>query len=111
MAKTTPERVRAIAKHLVALSDDELNVVIDDAFMEVQTHKVKEANDERLNRYLAAHLGSLNVRQSSSEKVADLSMTYESHFSGKGLELTPYGQEYKRLLVQYAKPKLNLTVI
>ncbi|WP_100523416.1 DUF4054 domain-containing protein [Mycobacteroides abscessus] len=113
MAKTTPARVRAIAKHLVTLSDEELDVVIDDALMEVQDHKVKEAHEERLTRYLAAHLASLNIRQATLEKVADLQKGYNSNdlAVGKGLELTPYGQEYKRLLVQYSRPKFNLTVI
>lgn len=111
MAKTTPARVKAIAKHLVTLSDDELNIVIDDAFLEVTAHKVKEADEERLTRYLAAHLASFNARQSSTEKVADLSKSYVSISSGEGLESTQYGQEYKRLLVQYSRPKLNLTVI
>lgn len=113
MAKTTPEKVRSIAKHLASLSDDELNIVIDDAYMEVKGLKIKEEYEERLNRYLAAHLASLNIRQAVSERVGDLSKTYaESEQSvGKGLESTPYGQEYKRLLALYGRPKLNLTVI
>lgn len=111
MAKTTPVKVRAIAKHLVTLSDDELNIVIDDAFIEVSAHKVKAEHEERLTRYLAAHLASFNIRQASAEKVADLSKSYASISAGEGLDSTPYGQEYKRLLVKYSRPKLNLTVI
>lgn len=112
MATTTAARIKSIAKHLKELPDSDIEVFIDDAYMEVSDLNVKEEYEERLTRYLAAHLASLNVRQAMAEKVADMSRSYAPHelIAGKGLELTAYGQEYKRLVKKYGPPKLNLVV-
>lgn len=112
MAKTEPAKVRAIAKHLKQMTDEELSVVIDDAYGEVKVMQVKEQHEERLSRYLAAHLASLNIRRAQSEKVADLAKTYaQQSETSTGLGATQYGQEYERLLKLYIRPSLKLTVI
>lgn len=111
MANTDVARVRSIAKHLTTLSDDQLQVFIDDAYQEVTDLKVKEEYVEKLTRYLAAHLASLNVRQTQSESVGPMRKTYttQSINNNTGLGSTPYGQEYDRLVRKY-KPKINLAV-
>lgn len=114
MASTTPERVRSIAKHLSSLNDDELQIIIDDAYQEVKSLGINEEYEERLTRYLAAHLGSLNVRQTQSESVGPMRKDYstQSINNNTWLSATPYGQEYERLKNRLtAKSRINLTVI
>lgn len=110
---TTPEKVRGIANHLKSMTDDQLQIYIADATLELEGMKLKkEAGREVLTRYLAAHLTSLNLQRAQSQKVSDLSLTYASSAAGeKGLDSTEYGQEYQRLLRKYGLPKINLTVI
>ncbi len=110
---TTPLRVKSIAKHLTSLSDEQVLVLIEDATAEVLALPVKEEYKERLARYLAAHYGSLNVRQAQSETVGPLKRSYTSDAidRSKGLDGTSYGQEYLRLLKLYSPKKLHLTVL
>ncbi|KZM54915.1 hypothetical protein A3Q35_13225 [Aeribacillus pallidus] len=114
MAVTTPDRVRSIAKHLSALTDDQLQIIIEDAYQEVKSLGIKKEYEERLSRYLAAHLGSLNIRQTQSESVGPMRKDYstQSINNNTGLSATPYGQEYERLKNRLtAKSRINLTVI
>lgn len=114
MVATSPERVRAIAKHLSSLTDDQMQIIIDDAYQEVKSLGVKEEYEERLTRYLAAHLGSLNIRQTQVESVGPMRKSYstQSIDNNTGLQVTPYGQEYERLKNRLtAKSRINLTVI
>lgn len=110
---TTPEKVKAIARHLSSLTDEQVSVLIEDASLEVSELPVKEKYKERLARYLAAHYGSLNVRQAQSETVGPLKRTFTSSTidSNKGLEATPFGQEYARLKLLYSPKKVNLWVM
>lgn len=109
---TTPDKVRAIAKHLSSLTDEQVLILIDDASLEVSELPVKDKYKERMARYLAAHYGSLNVRQTQSETVGPLKKSYTSDAidRSKGLEGTSFGQEYARLLLLYSPKKLNLAV-
>lgn len=111
--ETTPGRVRSIAKHLSTLSDDDLQILIDDAFQEVNALGVKVEYEEKLSRYLAAHYGSLNVRQTQSETVGPIKRSYTSGNidDRKGLDSTPYGQEYARLVKKYSRKSINLMVL
>ncbi|MFT8928524.1 MAG: DUF4054 domain-containing protein [Sporolactobacillus sp.] len=112
--KTTVARVRSIAKHLSSMSDDDLQVSIDDAYQEVTDRSVPSQYIERLTRYLAAHFASLNVRQSESERVGPMQRTFANRQmnDSKGLDMTTYGQEYKRLLKRIdGSNGLNLVVI
>lgn len=110
---TTVENVKAIAKHLSSLTDDQVLLLIEDASFEVSELKVKDKYKERLARYLAAHYGSFNIRQTQSETVGPIKRTFTSGSvdNRKGLESTVYGQEYQRLLKLYSDKKVNLTVI
>lgn len=110
---TTIEKVKAIAKHLSSLTDEQVLLLIEDASLEVSEIKVKDTYKEKLTRYLAAHYGSLNIRQTQSETVGPIRRSYTSANidDKKGLDSTPYGQEYQRLIKLYGPRKINLMVI
>lgn len=97
MADTTVEKVLAIAPHLGDLPESTVQMYIDDAIEELSSTSL--ADSERAQRYLAAHLGTLNVRRATSEKVGDIKVDYpEGSADAVGLNLTSYGREYARLL-------------
>lgn len=110
---TTPEKVKAIAKHLAGMSNEDVQMYIDDAAIELPDYNIKKPQyEERLIRYFAAHLATLNVRRKTSEKVSDMSKTYEAQSAKeKGLCSTEYGQEFERLLKRAQGPNLPLTVV
>ncbi|MED4455909.1 DUF4054 domain-containing protein [Metabacillus fastidiosus] len=110
---TTPAKVKSIAKHLSSLSDEQVLLLIEDAQLEVEDLPVATKYKEKLTRYLAAHFCSLNIRQAQSETVGPIKRTFTSSAidSSKGLDATPFGQEYQRLLESYKPKKINLTVI
>lgn len=110
MADTTVDKVKAIAKHLKNLSDEDIQMYIDDAILEVKEYRIADKYKERLQRYLAAHLASLDIRREESRSFEGASVTYStSESSGKELDSTSYGQEFKRLLRK--AQGLRLTVI
>jgi len=113
MAETTPQKVRDTAKHLSGLTDPQLEMYIADAAMDVEEYKVKKPQyTERLERYLAAHMATLNVRRATNQKVNDMSISYDAQsVSKEGLKSTEYGQEFLRLLRLAQVPNLNLTVM
>jgi len=100
MADTTPANVRAIAKHLASVDDAALNLHIADAKLELKTHDIPEENEERLQRYLAAHYATLDQRRTTSERVGDIQASYQAA-QGKDLDATEYGQEFKRQLRRF----------
>lgn len=95
MADTTPEKVKAIAQHLEALDDSTIDIYIEDAQDELENTALE--GNERAQRYLAAHYGTLNIRRVDSESVENVSTSYESMDTGEGLESTVYGQEFLRI--------------
>ena len=110
---TTPDKVKSIAKHLSSLSDDHVLLLIEDASLEVFELPIKVIYKEKCTRYLAAHYGSLNVRQTQSETVGPVKRSYTSGNidDRKGLDSTPYGQEYARLVKKYSRKSINLMVL
>lgn len=117
-AKPSPARVRSIAKHLKQMSDDDLQIFIDDAYQEVvDTTGAEPKYYERLSRWLAAHYASLNERQANVERVGPITREYNLSRSGgetgaNGIQSTPYGLEYLRLMRRLTgRGRLNLTVI
>lgn len=113
MQLTTIDKVKAIATHLQVLTDEQVSLLIDDATLEVSELKVDDKYKEKLTRYLSAHYGSLNQRQAQSETVGPIKRTFTSSAidASKGLDATPFGQEYARLLKLYSKKTINLVVI
>lgn len=109
---TTPARVRSMGSELSSLTDEQLNMYIEDASLEVSSLNVPEQHRERLERYLAAHLATVNNKRVIKEKVDVIERTYSD--SGKDTEgtlSTSYGQEYQRILLSLTKKSLNLTVL
>ncbi|MBU8908509.1 DUF4054 domain-containing protein [Desertibacillus haloalkaliphilus] len=97
---TTVDRVRAIAKHLAKLPDATIEMYIEDAIDEVEKQKVRNGKTkERLQRNLAAHFASLNVRRTTSHSIHDMNSSFNVP-QGDDLKSTEYGQEYLRLLKQ-----------
>lgn len=108
---TTVAKVQAIAKHLKALTPEDLEVYIEDASLEVSSSSIKSEYQERATRYLAAHMASLNVRQAQVQRVDGMSQTFAGA-GGAGTSATPYGQEYERILKKFkGRPSINLTVL
>lgn len=110
---TTPDKVKSIAKHLSSLTDDQVLLLINDATLEVEELNIDQKYKEKLTRYLSAHYGSINIRQTQSETVGPVKRSYTSASidARKGFDATPYGQEYARLLKKYSHKKVNLMVI
>ncbi len=110
---TTPERVVAIASHLAG---SDLSLFIEDAYEDViNVYGVPDEHAERPNRYLAAHLATLNTRRVLSEKVSDMQIQYQAEsVVNKDLESSPYGQEFLRLIARWYRgdqPQLGLVVL
>lgn len=108
---TTKEKILAIAKHLAVLTDEQIQILISDASIEVDSLQVDEKHKEKLTRYLAAHYGSLDIRQTQSETVGPIQRSYATGTNNQGLNATPYGQEYVRLVNKYSQKKINLMVL
>ncbi|MBD8026428.1 DUF4054 domain-containing protein [Ureibacillus sp. Re31] len=108
---TTPEKVRMMGKEFTNMTDEQLNMYIEDASLEVSSLSVPDEQKERLTRYLAAHLASVNTRKIVREKVDVIERQYSDQGSTEGLLSTPYGQEYQRILKKISKKTINLMVL
>ncbi|WP_228472918.1 DUF4054 domain-containing protein [Listeria welshimeri] len=103
MVKTTVAKLKITAKSIVNLSEEALNVFIDDAFMQVQSAGFPEEYEDIANRYLAAHLATLDDKNIKSEAVGSLKREYSgNNVLFTNLKSTSYGQEYLRLLTDFA---------
>lgn len=107
MADTTPQKIRAIASHLDHLSDDTLQIYIDDAQDELSTLDIPTNLEEKTQRYLAIHYATIDNRRPTSEKLGPASKSYKE-LDGDGLGLTEYGREVKRILDRYSGPSIML---
>lgn len=96
MADTTVENVLAIAGHLEGLDNSTIQLFIDDAIDELSDTEL--ADNERAQRYLAAHYGTLRVRRAESEDISGaVKVTYNTP-DGEGLKSTVYGEEVERIM-------------
>ena len=110
MADTTPSKVKLIASHLEGIPDESLLLYIEDAKLELTRKAYDIEYEEKLQRYYTAHFATLDIRRPKSEKIANqISASYEKKTGEKGLELTEYGQEIKRILDEMSGP--NIVVI
>jgi len=111
---TTPAKMKAMVAHLTQVPDQTLELFIEDAVSEVAgLPKVPADRVEKLTRYLAVHLATLSNKNVIKEKLDGLEKQYSDN-KAEGLQSTPYGQEYQRMvdaLDQKPKRGLNLTVI
>lgn len=115
MAQPTVSSVRLMSDQFSGMSDEKLQLFIDDAYLEITTeYKVNEVHHERLTRYLAAHLAYLDIKEVSKEAVGALSREYQKRAGNDntGILSTPFGQEYKRILDRLLKwDRIKLAVL
>lgn len=115
MADSTPQKVRAIAKHLNKVEEETLQMYIGDAKLELEKHKVHTKFQEKLQRYLAAHFATLDYRRPETQKIGDLQTSYKAPdetTTSHGITGTEYGNEYERLLKIALGPRgINLVVV
>lgn len=111
---TTPARVKEMGNEFSSLTDERLNLFIEDASLEVSSLSVPEGHQERLTRYLTAHLASVNNQRVIKEKVDVIERTYSDLNKNDGILSTKYGQEYHRvldLLMQQSAPKKSINLV
>lgn len=116
---TTLARVRLLDDEFVSIPDDRLTMFIEDASLEVSSLNLPVLHHERLARYLAAHLASLDKAKERAvirEKVDVIERQYSDPSKYIGISATKYGQEYQRLLEELeslvpSQKKINLWVI
>lgn len=114
---TTLERVRLLSDKFTPISDERLTMYIEDASFEVSSLNVPVLYQERLARYLTAHLASLSITSEQAvirEKVDVIERQYSEPNKNMGLLATKYGQEYQRILVELEdqlKPKKSINLV
>jgi len=99
-----PEDVKINAKHLSKIEDAELEAVIlemhivfiQEALVKFKNSSTIIAKLKVIEKYLAQHTATLNVRRADSEGVAGMSKSI-SVVKDKGLEQTEYGQMAKKI--------------
>lgn len=115
---TTIERVRLLSDEFTSIPDDRLTMYIEDASSEVSFLNAPEQYQERLARYLTAHLALMSTAAPQAiirEKVDVIERQYSDPSKNTGLFASKYGQEYQRLLDEVeqaalAKKGVNLVV-
>ncbi len=99
MNETTVANVKAIASNLSEMPDETIQLYIEDAKLEMQNLKYAPVYEEKLMRYMAAHLGTLDMPKVTTEKLDGVgSQSYQMQTSEDGLKGTPYGREVLRIL-------------
>lgn len=99
--KPTVANVKLTAAELSSASDEAIELLINDAWLEVNK-KFKDEFKEKACRYLACHLAVLNNQNTRSEQIGSLKKEYSGfHVTFTDLKRTVYGQEYLRLLREY----------
>lgn len=102
MANTTASKVKAIARHLNDLDDSTIEMYIEDAQNELKETALED--NEKAQRYLAAHFGTIDIRRTKNEKIESLNKSYSSLEDKEGLKNTKYGQEVIRLANKHYCP-------
>lgn len=119
MLLTSIDRIRLLSDEFISISDDRLTMYIEDASLEVSSLFVPEQYQERLTRYLTAHLAILSITKDQTvirEKVDVIEREYSDPNTNVGLMGTKYGQEYQRMLEELeeqlaSKKTINLVVL
>lgn len=100
--KTTVDKVKLTAKELASLSNEAIQLFIDDSWVEITKRGFPEDIQEKACRYLACHYGVMNNQNIKAEQVGPLKREYSGyHSTFKDLNRSTYGQEYARLLKEY----------
>jgi hypothetical protein len=98
----TPQDVRVNADHLLSMSDNDIEVVINDTnelYIKdaMSAHPALEPKLLILWKYLTQHFCTLNIRRADSESIAGMSKGI-SVAKGEGLSQTEYGQTSKAII-------------
>ncbi|CAJ1226656.1 DUF4054 domain-containing protein [Lactiplantibacillus xiangfangensis] len=93
--KSTSEKVRLIRTDLAKVSDETIDLAIDDAWIEVLGQGFPEQYQEQACRYLAASLISREDDRVSLKQVGDLKKQY---FKG----INPWADRYSYLLSKFS---------
>lgn len=105
MSQTTVSKVRSIASHLSKLSDQSIELHIEDAVIELEDWEYDDKYQEKMERYLAAHFATLDHPKPTSEEVKGLgSKDYADKTGTEGLESTEYGKELLRIMKKSQGP-------
>ncbi|MEY9979693.1 DUF4054 domain-containing protein [Lysinibacillus sp. RC79] len=117
MLLTSMERIRMLSDEFTSISDERLTMYIGDASLEVSSLSAPEIYQERLARYLAAHLAILSVSKDQTvirEKIDVIERQYSDPSKNIGLLATKFGQEYQRILdelEEVLKPKKSINLL
>lgn len=117
MLLTSIERIRMLSDEFTSISDERLTMYIEDASFEVSSFNAPELYQERLARYLAAHLAILSVSKDQTvirEKIDVIERQYSDPNKNIGLLATKWGQEYQRILdelEEQIKPKKSINLV
>lgn len=117
MLLTSIERIRMLSDEFTSIADERLTMYIEDASIEVSFLNVPELYQERLTRYLAAHLAILSITKDQTvirEKVDVIERQYSDPSKNIGLLASKYGQEYQRILEELEeqlKPKKSINLV
>ncbi|TDX48279.1 DUF4054 domain-containing protein [Orenia marismortui] len=98
MALTTVAKVRGIASNLSSLEDSTIEMYIDDAVLELEDFRYDEKYQEKLERYMAAHLGTLDKPKPTDKMLGPMRNMYPNRTGQEELKLTEYGKEVLRIL-------------
>jgi hypothetical protein len=105
MPQTTVSKVRSIASHLSKLSDQSIELYIEDAVLELEDWEYDDKYQEKMERYMAAHFATLDHPKAVSEAVKGLgSKDYANKTGTEGLEITEYGKELLRIMKKSQGP-------
>lgn len=115
MQKTDISKLRMMSEQFDTMSEEKLQMFVDDSWIEVLDLNVPELYQERLNRYLAAHLAFSDIKEVAKEAAGPLSREYQKRAGNDLTDIlsTPFGQEYQRLVDKLTKEKkkINLVVL
>jgi len=106
-----------LSDEFTPITDERLTMYIEDASLEVSSLSVPELYQERLARYLAAHLVVLSITKDQTvirEKVDVIERQYSEPNKNFGLLATKFGQEYQRILDELEeqfKPKKSINLV
>jgi len=120
MSDTTKEKVLTLAPELTSITDDDLwTMILEDVALQV-TYSAYGVNEERAQRYLAAHLLTLHLQAQSGlagasgglteTKTGDVSAKYGNVMSALNdvsrYDMTSYGRQFKLIQMRIAGPRV-----
>jgi hypothetical protein len=104
MNLSTVQKMRDTFPHLTHLSDGELQIFLDDAALELSDLRYDSKYEEKIHRYLAAHLATLSHPRAEEEQIDTLRKRYKIPDSAdpkvQKLAATAFGIEVLRMIAK-----------